>query len=227
MRALKLITALGVVLALTAIAATTASAALSVGFLPGTDKTPFTGSSGKATLTAGGLSINCTKSKTTGEILNASKLDPATESLLIITFESCTVLTLPVNSVGDAPKTILTHVEAKSCIIKETPTLVGGILLKPLPVMLEVPSIGEKIEVTGDVIGRLLPENIKAELFTLDLNALKGVQEFKECKDASGEASKVEELKSSTNGETAVAASQEVKEGLIQFTTANKQTWDT
>jgi hypothetical protein len=227
MRAFKLISVLAAVLALTAIAATTASAALSVGFLPGKDKTPFTDSSGKATLTAGSLAIACAKSKSTGEIVNPKALDPATEALIIIDFEGCSSAGLALSSVGDAAKIILVHIEAKSCIIKETPTLVGGILLKPLPLTLEVPSIGTKIEVTGDVIARLLPENTKAELFSLDLNAPGGVQEFKECKDESGGTTLVEELKASTNGGTPIAATQEIKEGLFQFTKANAQTWDT
>jgi hypothetical protein len=133
MRALKLISTLAMVLALTAIAAATASAALSVGFLPGKDKTPFTGSSGKITFTAGSLALSCTRSKSTGEIVNPKALDPATEALIIMDIENCSSAGIAWNSPGDAAKTVLLHIEAKSCIIKETPTLVGGILLKPLP----------------------------------------------------------------------------------------------
>ncbi len=221
MRVLKFMSALAIVaLALTALGASTASAFPE--FLPGTAGTTFTNDSKKATLTAGGLSIVCQKSKSTGE-LQSSLL-----ALITIDFEECTVAGLAVNSLGDSAKTILVHVEAKTCIIKEGATLIGGLLLKPLPVHLEVPAAKLLILVEGDVIARLLPENGAAGThFTLDLKGSGGQQEFKECKDAVGETSKVEDLKSKDDAAEAVLAIEEVEGGLLDFPAGNPQVWMT
>jgi hypothetical protein len=214
MRAFKLISALAIVLALTAIAAATASA--EVEFLPGTAGTKFTASSKKATLTAKKtetetIAVVCKTSKSTGELLSK------TEALMLITFEGCESAGTGVNSVGDAAKTILAHVEAKACTISTSP-LVGGILLKPLPLTLENPTTKLKIEVEGDVIGRLLPENVKeTKLFTLDLNLKEGKQEFTKCKDGAG-AELLEELSANVSGAGFKPATQSAEGGLLQFT---------
>ena len=228
MRAFKLISVLAMALALGAIAAATASAANPPVFLPGAPKTTFINGSGKATLTtAAGLKIICEKSKSTGELLGAGTED-SKEALMIIDFEGCFAEPggFPLNSAGDPAKTILVHVEAKSCTISESP-LVGGILLKPLPLTIEVPTLKLtiKIEEGSDVIGRLLPENVAALRFALDLNAPAGVQELKECKDKAGETALKEGLKVKVDEGAVEAASQEAKEGFIEFKV--KQTWET
>jgi hypothetical protein len=228
MRAFKLISALAMALALTSIAAATASAANPPVFLPGAPKTTFINGSGKATLTtASGLSIVCEKSTSTGELLGVGTED-SKEALMIIDFETCKTEPggLGANSVGDPAKTILVHVEAKSCTITESP-LVGGILLKLLPVTLEVPTVKltSKFEEGSDVIGRLLPENTAASRLSFDLNAPGGVQEFKECKDKAGETALKEGLKIKVDEKAIEADSVEAKEGFIEFKV--KQAWET
>jgi hypothetical protein len=215
MRAFKLIGVLGIILALTAIAAATASA--EVEFLPGTAGTKYTASSKKAILTAKNekaeaVGVTCAKSKATGEVKKP------TEAKLDITFEECTVAGLAVNSTGDAAKTILAHVTAKACTITTSP-LVGGILLKTELVELTVPTTKLTVIIEGDVIGRLLPENVKeTKLFTLDLNLKEGKQEFTKCKDGAGEEL-TEELKAKVDaGGKFLSATQSAEGGLLQFT---------
>ena len=213
MRAFKLIGVLGAILALVAIAATTASA--EVEFLPGTAGTKFTNAGEKATLTAKNskgetVAVTCAKAKSTGELLSSK------EALILITFETCTSAGVPVNSVGDAGGTILTHVEAKACTITSSP-LVGGILLKPLPVTLEAPLLKLKIEVEGDVIGRLLAENVSQKEFKLDLNLKEGKQEFTKCKDGAG-AELTEELKANVDAGGFLPATESAIGGKLTFT---------
>ena len=224
MRAFKLISALSIILALTAIAAASASA--EVEFLPGKAGTKVTGLSKKATLTAKNakaeaVGVTCQKSKSTGELKNGK------EGKLDITFEECTVAGLAVNSAGDAAKTILAHVAAKACTITTTP-LVGGVLLKPEPIELSVPSTKLTVNIEGDVIGRLLPENggKTSELLTLDLNLKEGAQEFTKCKDGTN-PELTEELKAKVDAGTFLAATQSAEGGLLQFGKGEGQEWMT
>jgi hypothetical protein len=218
MRASKLIITSATALMLIAIAPAAASA--EVEFLPGKAGTPFTDSSGKAVLNAGtALPITCEKSKSTDELLSSK------EALMVIGFEECLAGGLGAHTIGDALRTILVHVEAKGCYIKELPFL-GGLLLKPLPVTIEVPASKLTITVEGDVIARVLPEKVEAELFTLDLNAPSGVQEYKECKDGLTGMMLKEDLKAKLDAEPMVLAALEVKGADLLFTKANAQTWD-
>jgi hypothetical protein len=220
MRLSKLLSALAIVLALTAAAATTASA--EVEFLPGAAGTKFTASSKKFTLTAKNskaeaVALPCQKTKSTVELLSSKDV------LISAIFESCESAGLAANSVGDAAKTVLVHFEGKACTISVSP-LVGGILLKVLPVTIEVPTTKLKIELEGDVIGRLLPENTAAKLFTLDLNVFAGQQEFTKCKDGTG-PELTEELKANVDGVGFSSATLAAEGALFQFTV--NQTWMT
>jgi hypothetical protein len=213
MRVIKLVGALTMLLALTVIAATTASAA--VEFLPGAKGTAFTGESGKAILKGGG-GITCKKSKTTGELLGP------TEALLVTTFEGCESAGLAVNGLGDAANIIKVHVEEKNCIISETP-LVGGLLLKPLPVHIEIPSVKLLILIEGDVIGLLTPANKSTKAFTLGLAAKEEKQEVRECKDVAKEASKKETLVAKVDGVEAGEGVESVENGTLTFTTVAQE----
>jgi hypothetical protein len=230
MRAFKLISVLALALALTAIAAATASAANTVEFLPGAAGTKFTDSSKEAVLRSHLLlegkeeevKIVCEKTTSNGELVNAK------EAKMTFDFLNCKGEPggLGASTAGDPAKTILVKATAKSCIISTSP-LVGGLLIKPEPVVITFATTNLTIEVTGDVLGRLLPENgAAAKLLTLDLNAPSGKQEFKECKDDSAEASKVEELKAKTDTGVALPATQEAKGALLQFVSV-AQVWDT
>jgi hypothetical protein len=227
MRAFKLISVLALALALTAIAAATASAANTVEFLPGEAGTKFTDSSKTAVLASHALvegkeaevKIICEKTTSSGQLLSTKEAD--------ITFDFLGCKGEPgglgASTAGDPAKTILVKAVAKSCIISTSP-LVGGLLIKPEPVVITFATTGLTIEVTGDVLGRLLPENgAAAKLLTLDLNLKGSAQEFKECKDDSAETSKVEELKAKTDTGVALPATQSAEGALLQFVSVAQQ----
>jgi hypothetical protein len=208
MRIFKLIGVAALMAALTAIMATSASASI----LPGTAGVKITGSSGKATLQVkGGASITCKTSSSTGEVKSSE------ESLVLITFNECTTGGLPVNSVGDAAKTILVHVEAGTCH-----DAAGNqyILFLLLPLKLEVPSVkGLTLEITGDVNGKVTPAAKKAKEFTVEFKQKEGVQEVgpTECENSKKEKFTKHFLLTSTNGGTAVQSGQEALEGKLTF----------
>jgi hypothetical protein len=232
MRIFKLTGVLALALALAAISAATASAANTVEFLPGAAGTKFTGSSKEVVLSSHLLlegkeepvKFICEKSTSNGELVNAK------EAKLTLDILGCKGEPggLGASTAGDPAKTILVKATAKSCIISTSP-LVGGILIKPEPVVITFATTNLTIEVTGDVIGRLLPENgAAAKLLTLDLNApgTPPAQEFKECKDDSAETSKVETLKAKTDTGVVLPATLETKGALLQFVSIT-QVWDT
>jgi len=229
MRLSKFIGAIVVALAFSAIAVATASAVETLWkWLPGSAKETFKGKSGKATLTSAFESgkklvgFVCTKSlllltdatlKVSSELLEEGSTEgkDATLALLIIHFEGCTSGGLPVNSLGDSSGIILVHVEAHNCMIGAGKF---GILLKPLLVHLEIPSIKALIFVRGDVLGQLLGTGLTLT-YTLDLNApgTPPVQEFKKC-----EGGEEEKLESSLDGGVTYSPSTEdAKEGVLEF----------
>jgi hypothetical protein len=217
MRMFKLIGAL-LVPAIAALAVATASA--EVEFLPGTAGTKFTGSAKKVFFTlknskAEPVSLLCKKEKSTGEQLSS------TDALILAAFEACEFGGLGIHSVGDPAQTILVHFEAKACTITSSP-LVGGVLLKPLPVVLEVPASKLNVELDGAMIGRLLPENVaNTKVFNLDLNPKEGKQEFTKCKDGTG-TELTEELKANVDAGGFLPATVSAEDGLLQFT-VNKE----
>ena len=208
MRILRLIGVSALMLALTAITVSSASASL----LPGTAGTKITGKSGKSTLQVkGGASITCKASTTSGEVKSTE------EALIIIWFTECTTGGLPVNSVGDAVKTILTHVEAGWCF---DPIKGFYVYFGILPLKLEVPSVkGLTLEITGAVLGKVTPVEKKATTFAVELKQTGGKQEVgpEECTKSSGTKVKGVQLKTSTNGGAAVQSGQETAEGSLTF----------
>jgi hypothetical protein len=204
MRVFKLIGVAALMLVLSAIAVGTASASV----LPGTKGTTITGSSGKATLQVkGGATINCTASTTKGEVLSTE------ESLVLITFTTCSAFGLAANSVGDAAKTILVHVEAGSCSTEKGAK--QFILFKLLPVVIEIPSTKLTLEVTGDVLGVVTPANKKAKSFTVALEQKEGKQAFTECEV--GGKKVTHSLLTSVDAGTATVSGQEAVEGKLEF----------
>ncbi len=182
MRVFRLISALLVVLALTAIAASTASAAETLWeILPGNEGETFTAKSGTAILQEkGGLAIKCQESSI---LLADSSIVGTTKTLLlaILHFGSkCTAAGLGFNSLGDPAGFVLAHVEIHTCIISTSP-LVGGLLIKVLPLHLEVPSVKLLIEVTGSLVVPITPNETETKNYKLDIKQAAGVQSTKLC----------------------------------------------
>lgn len=225
MRIIKLISGLAIVLAFSAIAVATASAAEKLWvWLPGTPGTTFEGKSGKATLkSTGGTEITCSKSLvllTGAELLKEGEIEKmATLALFSIHFEGCKAAGLfPANSLGDASEIILVHIEAHNCLIKKEHY---GILLKPLPVHLEIPALGLLLIVEGDVLGLLEALPKEARHFELNLKTVKGEgkeQEFKKC-----EGGEEEKLTVKVDNEPVEGATEEALEGLLLFDNSEGQ----
>src|ERR1700693_2191022 len=155
--------------ALFAVAASAASAA-NPEFLDGTvTGLTFTVKSGKGTLedTATKLAITCTKD--TVSLANGLVTGPKTIETTV-DFEECTVGGLAANSLGDPAKTILTDAKGKLCYISEKEKHVG-ILFTITPFHLEVPSLGELLEVKGTALGLVKGVNKLEEANTITLNS--------------------------------------------------------
>jgi hypothetical protein len=229
MRTLKIIGALVLVLAFSAIAVATASAVETLWkWLPGSAKETFTGKSGKitfgATFEKTAFAFVCTKSltlltdsvlKVSSELLEEGSTagKDATLALLITHMEGCTIAGLPAKSEGDSSGIILVHVEEHNCMIKPGDF---GVLLKPLPLHIELPALGILILVLGDVLGLLEgKEGEKKLTFGLNLKTVKSEgkeQEFLKC-----EGGEKEELKASLDGVTFVPATEEAVAGSLTF----------
>jgi hypothetical protein len=171
MRIFKLVGALLVVLAFSAVAVATASAAETLWrWLPGSVGETFKGTqiSKEAVLTVEGgvISIKCKKATI---LLEGSELTEkgdaenkkaATLGLATFHFSECTVSGgFSVNSLGDKPGIILTHVELHNCVISKVP-LEFGLLVLPLETHLEVPAVALLITVfeKGLFIARIKEE---------------------------------------------------------------------
>jgi hypothetical protein len=213
MRTLKLVGALFSVLALTAFAlAATASAAETLWeWLPGTTGTTFTGKSGSAKLqikNAEKGTIICASSSVLakeGEITGERTL-----GLAFIHFIKCTVAGNPVNSLGDEPGIILVHVELHNCLIEPGD---AGILIKLLPLHLEIPATGLLISVQGSLIALVSPNKTKALTFTVLVAQKAGQQAITKC-----EGSKIEDkLETSLDGGEFIQSGEEAKEGSFTF----------
>jgi hypothetical protein len=176
MRTFKLFSALVVVLAFSAVAVATASAAETLWrWLPGSVGETFEGEqvlAGKLT-SAAGLVIKCEKGTL---LLAGSELvkegstneKDATLGLATIHFEGCTAGGLAANSLGDAAKTILAHVEIHNCVINKA-NKEFGLLILPLPVHIEVPSVALLILVLekGLLVAKIESEAGSKETFVI------------------------------------------------------------
>jgi hypothetical protein len=219
MRTFKLLGALLAVLALAAIASATASAEeILWKWLPGKAGETFKGGSGKATLTEkGGATISCKKSETKakeGELLEegATEGKDAILGLAFIHFSGCTAFGVATNSLGDSSGIILVHAEIHDCLIAPNHF---GLLIKPLPVHLEVPLVGTLLVVTGDFVALVEPAGgtTPNKVWNLNITQAGGVQTIEKC-----EGGEKETLLTETNHNgTQVQSGEEAKEGSIEF----------
>jgi hypothetical protein len=201
MRVFKLIGAMVIVLSVTVVVTTTALAQeILWPWLLGKAGTKFTGESGKVTFEeTGGGTIKCERSEVSGEITSEKTLALAT-----IDFTGCKALGFAVHSLGDKTEAILWHAHIHNCVIS---TGHAGLLIKPLPVHLEIPSLITLLETTGSFIVEIKP------------NREGGAKEFKlsEGTIKKCEGGSAETLLSSKNGEKALPLGVEAKEGKIRF----------
>jgi hypothetical protein len=216
MRIFKLTGALMVVLAFSAIGVATASAVETLWrWLPGSAKETFKGGSKTATLQVEegekaekpGPSIACTKSEL---LLAESELleKEAKLALAQIHFTGCKTLGLAMNSAGDAKEVVLTHVEIHNCLIKANDF---GLLIKLLPVTLEVPATKLTIAVEGIVIGLIAKTG--ANKYGLTVAQKAGLQEIQKCEGGVKETLLAKIDAQPKFGE----AGEEAKEGIIEF----------
>jgi len=217
MRRLKLSGCAVLVILFSFYAASVASAVKPT-FLPGTAGTAFTGKSGTLVWqTKGGGAIACGASevaKGEGELLGSSAL------LFVFRFTKCTLAGLAENTLGDASGVTLIHVEAELCTISTKP-LVAGLLLKPLPVHLEVPATKLLLVLEGSFVGTLSPENKKALVFTPTFTQKEGQQTVVGCLNEAGTKVEPEMLLWSADGGAFVQTGLEFKE--LSFTLASEQ----
>ena len=208
MRILKLAGAMIAVLAFTAIGTATASAAEMLWtWLPGAEGTKFTGKSAKASLQIkGGGTITCAESTAEGEIQKEKTL-----GLALIDFgQNCTVGGVAVASLGDKSGLILVHIEIHNCLIA-----VGhlGLLIKVLPLHLEVVSTKLLITVEGALIALINPAGKPAKAFNLVVEQKEGKQSLEKCEGGTAQT-----LLTSLDGGAFVQSGEEAKEGTLTFT---------
>jgi hypothetical protein len=156
-----------IALALFAVAATAASAA-NPEFLDNVTGNTFTAKSGKGEL-KGAAPIICQKDLIT---LENGKVTGAKTISTVVDFEECTVAGLAAQSLSDTEGKILVTATGELCYINAKEKHVG-VLLKITPVHIEIPSIGQLVEVTGTVLGLLKPVNTLSSVTqpTLTINA--------------------------------------------------------
>lgn len=215
MRILKLASSMILVLVFGAVATATASAAETLWiWLPGAAGTKFTGKSRQATLQIKGSgTITCKESSAEGEITNESTLGLAT-----IDFgANCTAGLLPANSLGDASGIILAHVEIHNCKI---PGGGDGLLIKVLPVHIEVPSTKLLILVEGSLVVSINPTDKAAKAFNLVIQQTGGQQTIESCE---GGPKGGYTLTASLDGGTPKQAAEEVTEPTITWTSVEQE----
>jgi hypothetical protein len=218
MRTFKLAGALIAALALLAVAAATASAEEVLWkWLPGKAGETFKGGSGKATWQEkGGAAVTCKKSETKakeGELLEegATEGKDAILGLAFIHFSGCTAFGVPINSLGDSGGIILVHVEIHDCLIAANHF---GLLIKPLPIHLEVPLVGQLKVVTGDFIALIEPAGATpTKTWNLNVTQSGGIQGIEKCEGGSAETLLTETNHSGEQVQTAL----ELKEASLEF----------
>jgi len=207
MRAFVLAGVAGLLTMLGVISPSMASASL----LPGTAATKITGSSSKVTFQVkGGAAFTCSSSTTTGEVKSSE------ESLVLVAISGCATAGLPINSTGDAAKTILMHAEGTTC---HDAAKNQYLLLALLPTKIEVAATKTTLELTGGLNLKIEPAGKKAKEFSAQLSQKEGKQEIgpSECENSKKEARKNVFLSTSTNGGTAIQTGEETAEGKLIF----------
>jgi len=160
------------IVALSACALASASAS-ALEFLDNVTGNTFTATSGAGELrdVANGLSIKCEKDTVTlanGKITGAKTIE------VVVDFEQCTFLGVVANSLGDVADTtgnkrglILAPAKGELCTIKAGE--VGVFFTVPL-LHIEVPSLGELLEVNGTALGVITPlKSLTTGPYTLEL----------------------------------------------------------
>jgi hypothetical protein len=219
MRTFRLLGALVVALAFSAVVVASASAAEVLWkWLPGSAGETFTGKTGKITWQQkGGASITCNKSLilltfggANSELLKEGSLEgkDATLALALMHAEECATGGLSINSAGDASKIILIHLEIHNCMIA-----LGdfGLLIKYLPVSLEVPSTKLTISLEGALIAPVTAttEKVRFEPF---IEQKEGKQTIESCKEGT-----VQTLKAKVDTGENKQTGEEAKEGFLTF----------
>jgi hypothetical protein len=225
MRTFKLISGVILVLAFCAFSVASASAEEVLWrWLPGPAKETLKGTSKEAKLqeskegTKGGAAITCKKSEILltdelpegqGGTVHSELLEKeARLALAIIKFTECTVTGgLGIESLGDPTGTILTHLEIHNCLIKKGEQ---GLLIKPLPVHLEVLAVGLLISVEGDFVAGISKK--AANEFELKAKQTEGKQAIEKC-----EGGKAETLLSKSGAEPQRPAAELVEAGILLF----------
>jgi len=162
--------------ALSALVASAASAALPE-FSPATaNKFSGSGGAGELTTLGGGISIKCSANTSNGEITGAKTAN------VDVHFTGCTALGFTSNSLGDASGVILTgSLPAELCYINAA-TKEVGVFISNANTHIEVPSLGVLIIVSGSIIGKVTPVNVKTTKFTFKFEqSAAGDQKVTEC----------------------------------------------
>jgi hypothetical protein len=214
MRTCKLIGALAMVLAIGAISVATASAAEVLWkWLPGSAGETFTGKTGKITWQQiGGSAITCTKSLilltfggNSSELLKEGSTEgkDSTLALALMHVEGCKFAGLGINSVGDEKEIILIHLEIHNCMVA---TGDFGLLIKYLPVSLEVPSVKLTMALEGAFIALVTAEKEKTK-FALSVKQTGGKQEIEKCKEGEAQTLKTK-VDAGKNEQTGIEAAE-------------------
>jgi hypothetical protein len=143
-----------------AVAASNASAVEFLGTFPNpvlksTNKTEF-----KLVDKENGLTIKSPEQHITGSLLKNNLLD------ITVDFLKSTTTGLPVNSLGDSSGVILVNLTGVPVVINKGTKDCGILFTLPSKLHLEVPSVGELIEVEGTVVGLVEP-NGKSKVFSV------------------------------------------------------------
>jgi len=154
-------------LLLSSLAASSASAAKPLAFLKFKAGLTFTGKGGPSELVdiANGSNIKCKKNTI---LLATSKITGEKTIETNIHFENCETVGFPVNSLGDATGVILVPLKGELCYFDKALTK-PAILLKIPPLHLEVPALGQLIEIIknganeSSVVGKLKEGQINTD----------------------------------------------------------------
>jgi hypothetical protein len=148
-----------------AFAASSASAALpeALGNVAGNTFT-FTSGAGELVDLTTGLAIKCKKDSGSGTVTNSKELTSTVD------FDECTIGGLAAVSLGDKSGLILVSLTGKLCYTEPTKKEVGILFTLPAGGLhLEVPSLGELLQITGSVVGKMTPVNSSTTAYTLSL----------------------------------------------------------
>ena len=165
MRVLKL-SAILFILVLSAGALANSASAANPEFLDNVTGNTFWGESAVGRLKAGAFTIECKKDMffiPSGKVTGSKTLEAP------IAFENCQLLGLATNSLGDPAKTILVAAKGTLCYISKAAKTVG-VEFQITPVHIEVPSVGELVEVTGTALGAVKTVNTLSTANTITLN---------------------------------------------------------